>query len=759
MKMNTKPKFVYGIKGKLISAVCMLLVAMIMVVSSTYAWFTLSTAPEVTGIQTAVGANGALEMALLGNTGSMPGETQVGDGTGDDWTVKNLTWGNLVDLSNPAYGLDNVVLYPSVLNKGTDGKIASSGILKIPSYGEDGRPDVLQSNTFTGTYDNAAFKVNNNYGVRAIGASSSMTERQIAYRNYMGTAKDNTSGATASIAQLLRDNGNGLASAAMKIAMNGDKAKFTQADVTMIGTILAGLETSLGKVETALLNYIYATVASQKAQETLTDDEWALVDADLKWKTVNDVKTAKTLADLVTAEFYVPAATEGGSEQVLTKVGDKFYTEYTNETTNTPYDGDVSKIKARNVKVTVTGVEGGIALIGAFPDAYATYTALGTKIAAAKTALNSIASDTKVTVTVEGVSQEQDGYTNSAFSPVFTHLVDASKVTINGMSMSAAKENLLSLISGGVNVQMPSGSGIFADFADLCGNYSAPVTVAGEDLDVGITVSGNMSATLITTSTVTPAYLARVNTQATTAGSPDRPAIDQGSTTDATLSEFYGYIIDLAFRTNAAGSSLRLQTEAIDRIYKDNAADSVTMGGGSSMTFETSDPSFTADQMAELMSALRIVFFNTETREIYVEARLTDFEVNGGEVTGYMYVVEEVDEYYVVEGETEIILTKHGEIYYTSYTDATTNTPYDGDIDKIQHRTIKYKAQEEADITTLDQGIAKKVSVLVYLDGNIVDNSKVPTKGNLTGTMNLQFSSSADLKPMDYGEYQNPTNP
>ena len=72
--------------------------------------------------------------------------------------------------------------------------------------------------------------------------------------------------------------------------------------------------------------------------------------------------------------------------------------------------------------------------------------------------------------------------------------------------------------------------------------------------------------------------------------------------------------------------------------------------------------------------------------------------------------------------------------------------------------TINYKAQEEADITTLDQGVGKKVSVLVYLDGTIVDNSMVPTKGSMNGTMNLQFSSSAELTPMNYGEYQNPSN-
>ena len=57
-----------GIRQKMMAAVSMLMVSCIMLVSSTYAWFTLSTAPEVTGITTNVGANGNLEMMLL--TGS-----------------------------------------------------------------------------------------------------------------------------------------------------------------------------------------------------------------------------------------------------------------------------------------------------------------------------------------------------------------------------------------------------------------------------------------------------------------------------------------------------------------------------------------------------------------------------------------------------------------------------------------------------------------------------------------------------------------
>ena len=68
MRKKTKKTETYAsIRKKLYSALAMLLVSSIMMVSSTYAWFVLSTAPEVTGIQTQVGANGALEIALLDN--------------------------------------------------------------------------------------------------------------------------------------------------------------------------------------------------------------------------------------------------------------------------------------------------------------------------------------------------------------------------------------------------------------------------------------------------------------------------------------------------------------------------------------------------------------------------------------------------------------------------------------------------------------------------------------------------------------------
>ena len=133
------------IKSKLVAAIAMLMVSCIMVVSSTYAWFTLSTAPEVTGISTAIGANGNLEMSLLpGFNGENTYESvadalkAIGNATGNQTTVqKNTTWGNLVDLSDDSYGLNQISLYPSKLGL-SEGKLADY-YLGTPQYGADGR--------------------------------------------------------------------------------------------------------------------------------------------------------------------------------------------------------------------------------------------------------------------------------------------------------------------------------------------------------------------------------------------------------------------------------------------------------------------------------------------------------------------------------------------------------------------------------------------------------------------------------------------
>lgn len=172
-KKTRKVAMPAGIRNKMMAATCMLLVSCIMMVSSTYAWFTLSTAPEVKNISTTVAGNGSLEIALMPASGNVL-EIRSGTGTsseskGQTAVTANTSWGNIVQLSDTSYGLNNIKLVPSVLAASDEGIQ-----LATPIYGGDGRITTLSKIAAAlGTYDaaNGKFAVNTNYGVRAIGAT------------------------------------------------------------------------------------------------------------------------------------------------------------------------------------------------------------------------------------------------------------------------------------------------------------------------------------------------------------------------------------------------------------------------------------------------------------------------------------------------------------------------------------------------------------------------------------------------------------
>lgn len=130
-------------KEKLLAAIMMLVIAASVTVTATYAWVTLSTAPEVTSIDTTVAANGSLEIALASGEGAIPEKSREGDSSAvegfniDNINDVNVTWGNLINLSNNGvYGLDQITLRPTALN-------GTTGLLRNPlhgvEYGDDGR--------------------------------------------------------------------------------------------------------------------------------------------------------------------------------------------------------------------------------------------------------------------------------------------------------------------------------------------------------------------------------------------------------------------------------------------------------------------------------------------------------------------------------------------------------------------------------------------------------------------------------------------
>lgn len=173
-KTKHKVSMPAGIRNKMMAAVSMLMISSIMMVSSTYAWFTLSTAPEVKNISTTVAGNGSLEIALMPADGMLRSITSgfssdAKNGGNVNVTTANTTWGNIINLSDASYGLNKVELNPAQLVVGnTDPTIEGTGPLAIANYGFDGRIDTLKANTSLKSCANNVFN-GAGYGVRAIG--------------------------------------------------------------------------------------------------------------------------------------------------------------------------------------------------------------------------------------------------------------------------------------------------------------------------------------------------------------------------------------------------------------------------------------------------------------------------------------------------------------------------------------------------------------------------------------------------------------
>lgn len=158
-----------NMKEKVAAALIMLVLALSVAVTATYAWITISRAPEVSSIATTMAANGNLEIALSNDEGTQPEEFDIDEGVKRELDINgsNLQWGNLINLGDSLYyGIDKLALRPARLNTGA----LRTNPLQGASYGTDGRVTELNSQYSFFKWDKTtqSFVANNKYGVRAI---------------------------------------------------------------------------------------------------------------------------------------------------------------------------------------------------------------------------------------------------------------------------------------------------------------------------------------------------------------------------------------------------------------------------------------------------------------------------------------------------------------------------------------------------------------------------------------------------------------
>lgn len=635
------------LKSKLMAAVSMLLVSAIMVSVTTYAWFILSTAPEVKGMSTTVGSNGALEMALVDYAGDNLNDilnnqikTSVGDSNalaGKAVEDSNRTWGNLVDLSGKYYGLtsDDMTLYPAALNMNSsdNGKIGDmSSMLKYAAYGTDGRVAELKGDTFAAKYDTKTANFQgydgNSYGVRAIGTGTNADPiaagLAAAKRNY-----NNAVAAVKSIAEVsLNNHGQKMAAMAVK-SKTSDSATYTNDDVETIRAAKTALQSSAEQIKLAV-QYAY--------------------------------------------NAYMLSTSGAAAEGV-----------------------DLSTIKTN--LTNVDEMSSVLALIDKYDTLNSTLTQI--EVPAAKT---------------------EGAFTWSEIEAAINALMDSKTLKLNGAQLEGsdikeaakaylddtANENQKALVEGLMNEPKISVTkGAYCDIANFVGEYvsaefdlSIRNAIKASDATITIEVSDTAAATPYFT-----AATAKV----------EKLEAPNGSTQDKNvLNTAYGYVVDLAFRTNASDAKLLL-SGAKSRVSGSN--EEGVQGAGS--TFTVTDGA----DAAKLAKALRVVFINTTNKTILgVAAMAAEPTTEGGNTYAlHMY---------------NYTITKDGAVEL-------------GEQKKTNPAGSDGTAEADDTIVALTGNTPMAISALVYIDGGAVDHAM----DKVSGTMNLQFCTDADLQPMSYKNY------
>ncbi|MCD8152058.1 MAG: hypothetical protein LUD71_03080, partial [Clostridiales bacterium] len=349
---------------------------------------------------------------------------------------------------------------------------------------------------------------------------------------------------------------------------------------------------------------------------------------------------------------------------------------------------DVSFDSSGNVTAGGTDVTSDVSALSTY---ITSMVSMKTKVEAAQTA-------------IDGTSSASS-YTFAQVKNVLQYVMDTDSITVFGMTLSEIEADtdhsqLLSSYTGGnTSIVISTGSGLFADIADFAGTYSSSVTVDLTNVNTSSSLGAMLNGLGSTSLTMTASTSNGTTDYATVYSILSALSSNDASGAAATvLSDLYAYQIDLAVRTNASGSSNLLLSEATNRI---SGGDSSTEGSGSTFTVTSTTVGETAQ--AGLVDAIRVVFMD-----------------GSGTILG----IAKVD-------------SSTGKLVLYEATVATDGTITFG------------SAKSTQSITSLSQNVTQQVSVLVFLDGDYVDNGDVAASGtSLTGTLNLQFASDAVLTPM-----------
>lgn len=746
-----------GIKAKLMAATSLLLVSAILLSLTTYAWFILSTAPEVTEMQTTAGANGSLEIAL------QTGESANGilDRVGSSSAVGSLkeansTWGNVVDLSGPTYGLQGLSLLPARLNMNANGTVSKSSPLIMPLFGQDGRISELanlNSMRYDDTVKNYVAGQQNDHGVLVYADDESITngtkdEKRLDRQGLIDTTREQIvklrADLRADLVQTMDSNQAGISAIlcnTVNLDLGGSYNNFnlySKDDYNTIATLLSSFSSVQEKAARSVRHALLACAAADT----------------INYPVDNQTNISQELSTLYTKYLILPMQSQDTTLETVYSIAEK------------------NKSKLSNIDPVQVNL---IRAYESVMDAAVATADVQNRVQGAQSKLLNNTTLTNLYKKDSLTEEEQETFSRAISESVlllFQYSIESRTIYVTDEKNHDNKPRTLweEMISEtkyyDYNSQsapkepqtcfyMLAGSGLFFSLATIAGDYSSKALVGTQD-----------------------EYYATTRIFATISNPPEEEDVPYGHTfgfspenntgclqsvyaatsglkadgsvkyviTSAERVNAYGYAVDLAFRSSEIGN-LFLQQDAKDRVTGADSdtpegrlpSTSTTQGNGSTVEFllrksgqeyiEGSDSAM--DRAKNLLQCLRVAFLK-----------------DTGEWT--VLGVAAVDKNSINLSEADNGQTVKATAKLTLYTTAV--------VDGVL--SLK-DAKTDQNITQLGVNTPTAITALVYLDGDEVQNAFLTPDQpfSLSGSINLQFATDAkDLKPMEYTDFIIPEN-
>ena len=701
-----------NMKEKVAAALIMLVLALSVAVTATYAWITISRAPEVSSIATTMAANGNLEIALSKDDGLLPEQRITKDKDGKeiivyedfdydegqqgnlDINASNLQWGNLINLSDSDYyGISNLALRPAALN---EDKLLTNP-LKGAAYGADGRVTTLDSRYTFAKWSkiDRVFKADKTYGVRAI-ASYKIAETATSNEDFERRYNEVVT-AFSKVSAYYKDEDGfmGTISGLGTIMSTYLQAKLNDHGVGTGSTLYLD-KTGLQKIQNAYQTLFHVMELHMDALVKLANLQ--------QYMYANQHEVVKY--DLITAQDLLN--NPGKYDSARSGAGNP-----NSPAENIMLKGLINVVTKQNSNGTTRQVDQGF--IADYKQAQADLAKIEKLITESETR--------------QIKASEIDGIVNNLSSPSDAKIDDRPVSEWMDMvkDIVGNASEFMKLKSGDHTVQLCEG--ILKRVEQYAVNDSARLKKSKYDSSNSARITAHAAYSIINVDIDMTGHVYTDATGLKTSSSDS--SIDAASYQggERVAEDTYGMAMDFWVRTNAEETCLTLEGalvtdsatgeilsyDGVNRIWGSTGntnltTDSTTQGGGSCYIYYAD----TADDVArslDLLAHMKVAFVN-----------------DGGALLAEAAMATGEGQYYAQNGRITVplVLTRSS----CSYT----------------YTNSKQEEEQALAIQELTMDNPQRITAIIYLDGEGLDNTMVLSAAEIQGQLNIQFGSSVNLR-------------